>query len=128
MEKKTEKVEASVEKVAEKKVAKAPEKAPEKTAAEKIWEEIRDLPIDMFALPNQTVSQYCKVVSIEPSKCFVVITASAALPALEAALPNIPVPGVNPKLPDMKPKFVVERVDKFVTVSYSNDFLAYGKK
>lgn len=128
MEKKIEKVEAS-EKVIEKKVAvKAAEKAPEKTAAEKIWEEIRDLPIDMFALPNQVVNQYCKVVSIEPSKCFVVITASAALPALEAALPNILVPSNNPKLPDVKPKFVVERVDKFVTVSYSNDFLAYGKK
>lgn len=74
----------------------------EKTAAEKIWEEIKDLKIDMFALPNQFVHQYCKYVSIEPSKCYLLLTASAALPSLETAVGN---------------KFSVERQDKYVVVS-----------
>lgn len=75
----------------------------EKSDADKIWESIKDLKIEMFALPNQTVSQYCKPVSIEPSKCYLVFTASAVLPALEEAT---------------KSKFAVDRAGKFITVSY----------
>jgi hypothetical protein len=73
-----------------------------KTAADKIWEEIKDLKIDMFALADQRVHMYCKPVPIDPSKLFLVYTAGSVLPALEAAV---------------YPKYVVERADKFIIVS-----------
>jgi hypothetical protein len=94
MEKKVEKTEA-VETVEKKKV-------PTKTTAEKIWEEIQDKNIEMFALPAQKVNQYCKPVTIEPSKCYLLTTATSVLPALEVALGS---------------SYVVERVHQWVVVS-----------
>lgn len=73
-----------------------------KTDADKIWDEIKDKNIDMFALPNQIVNQYCKPIEIEPSKLYLLTTASAVLPSLESSLGE---------------KFLVERVDRFVVVS-----------
>jgi hypothetical protein len=79
-----------------------------KTAADKIWDEIKDLRIEMFALPDQQVHHYCKPVSVEPSKLFLVSTVGSVLPALEAVL---------------APKYVVEKQDRFFIVS-----LAAAKK
>lgn len=73
-----------------------------KTEAEKIWHEIKEKSIDMFALPNQTVQKYCKAVPIEPTKLYVIPSAASVLPALETALGN---------------KYVVEVVDKYFVVS-----------
>lgn len=79
------------------------EKKPEtKTAADKIWDEIKDLKIEMFALPNQQVHHYCKPVSIDPDKLFLVVTAGSVLPSLETAI---------------SPKYTVEKQDKFLVVS-----------
>jgi hypothetical protein len=75
--------------------------APVKSEAEKIWSEIKDLPIDMFGLPNQFVSMHCTFVTVEPSQLYVTIRSSATLPSLEAAV---------------APHFVVELADKFVIV------------
>lgn len=61
-------------------------KVAEKTVADRIWDEIKNKKVNMFALPNQTVSSYCNVVTIEPSKCYLEYTVPAILPALEAAL------------------------------------------
>jgi hypothetical protein len=75
----------------------------EKTIANKIWEEIKDKPVNMFALPNQTVSNYCQQQSVEPSKCYLTYTVSSILPALEAALGN---------------SYKVEIAGRFLAVSY----------
>ena len=56
------------------------------TVAEQIWTEIKDKDILMFALPVQKVSNYCQPVPVDPSRCFLVCKASAALPALEEAI------------------------------------------
>jgi hypothetical protein len=56
------------------------------TEAGKIWEEIKDKQIDIFALPNQVVSQYCKPIAIEPTKLYVIPSAPSVLPALETAV------------------------------------------
>lgn len=72
-----------------------------KTAADKIWEEIKDLRIEMFALPDQRVEHYCKPVSIDPTKLFLITTAGSVLPALEAVV---------------GPKYTVEKQDKFLLV------------
>lgn len=77
---------------------------PETTVAEAIWAEIKDKELNIFALPTQTVADYCVPVPIEPSKCYLQIKASAVLPAMEEVLGK---------------KFVFEAVDKYVVVSRS---------
>lgn len=77
-------------------------KAVLKTEAEKIWNEIRNLNVDLFALPNQKVNDHCEPVQVEPNKLFLLATASAFLPALESSLGT---------------KFLVEKLDKFIVVS-----------
>jgi hypothetical protein len=56
------------------------------TEAGKIWQEIKDKKIEMFALPDQVVEKYCNPISIEPSKLYVIPSAPSVLPALEVAL------------------------------------------
>jgi hypothetical protein len=69
------------EKAEEEKEVKLPD-----TNATKLWLRIKELPIDLFALPEQTVEMYCRYVPIDPEKVFVLIKSSAVLPALEQAL------------------------------------------
>jgi hypothetical protein len=76
-----------------------------KTTADLIWEEIRALKIEMFALPDQEVQHYCKPVSVDPSKLFLLTTAGSVLPALEAVV---------------SPKYVVDKQERFLVVSLSS--------
>ncbi len=76
--------------------------APAPTEAVKIWDEIKNKNILMFALPDQKVHQYCKPVMVEPNRLYLLTTASAVLPSLEHAL---------------GPKYVVELLDKYTVVS-----------
>ena len=76
--------------------------APTKTEADKIWEEIKNLPIQMFGLPFQVVANHCQVVRIEPNRLYLTIRSTATLPSLETAI---------------APKFVVELADKWVIVT-----------
>lgn len=73
-----------------------------KNVADKIWDEIKDLKIEMFALPDQRVHHYCKPVPVDPSKLFLVSTVGSVLPALESVL---------------APKYVVEKQDRFFIVN-----------
>jgi hypothetical protein len=73
-----------------------------KTEAEKIWQEIKDKPIEMFSLPSQVVHQYCTPFTIEPTKLYVQASATSVLPALESALGH---------------KFSVERMERFLVIS-----------
>ena len=91
------------EQVTDKPADKKPVKAPVvKTVADTIWDEIKDLNIEMFALPDQRVHQYCKPVTIDPSKLFLLTSAGSVLTALETAV---------------SPKYVVERQERFVVVT-----------
>jgi hypothetical protein len=58
----------------------------EESVAEKIWNEIKNKEIQMFSLPGKVVSDFCKPIQIEPSRCFLLFKASAVLPALEEAI------------------------------------------
>jgi hypothetical protein len=78
------------------------EQAIEGTEAGKIWAEIKDKPINMFALPNQVIRQYCAPAIVEPSKLYLLSTAGSTLPAIETALGSA---------------FTVEAVDKYITVA-----------
>jgi hypothetical protein len=75
---------------------------PQTSEADIIWAEIRNLPIQMFALPNQVVEMHCTPVPIDPSKLYVSIRSAATLPALETTLAG---------------RFTVEMADKWVIVA-----------
>lgn len=72
-----------------------------KTEAEKIWDEIKNRPIEMFGLPDQYVFQHATFVPVEPNTLYVTIRSTATLPSLEAAI---------------APHFTVELADKFVLI------------
>jgi hypothetical protein len=76
-----------------------------KSEADKIWDEIKDLNIEMFALPNQKVHDYCKPVSIDPGKLFLVTSAGSVLPSLEVAIGS---------------KYKVEKQDKYLIVTLAS--------
>jgi hypothetical protein len=86
---------------------------PVKTESEKIWDEIKNLPIEMFGLPSQTVAQHCTPVSVDPNRLFLTIRSTATLPALETTLGT---------------KFTVELADKFVIVARPVNSLFQQKK
>lgn len=83
-----------------KKVAEVVEKTV--SEADKIWSEISNVPLEMFSLPDQTVSKYCKPVAIEPTKLYVTASVQAVVPALEAALGK---------------RFTVEQAQKFIIIA-----------
>ena len=53
--------------------------------ADKIWDHIKSRTVDAFAL-KQKVSELCEYRPIDPQRCFLILKASAALPAIEAAI------------------------------------------
>ena len=77
-----------------------------KSEAEKIWDEIKGLPIAMFGLPNQVVAQHCVVATVEPSQLYLLLKSSAVLPSLEASI---------------APKFTVELLGKYVAVKRASN-------
>ncbi len=87
-----------------------PEEVLAGTDALKIWNDIKDREIFMFALPNQVVSQHAKPVLIDPSVLHLVLMSSAALPSLEEAVgKSDPRRGIV--------GYKVEMVDRFVVVT-----------
>jgi len=66
------------------------DKVVEQTVAAKLWEKIKDLPMDIFALPNQTVGNHAKreegMDNIFPNDIYLTLRSAAAYPALEEAL------------------------------------------
>lgn len=83
---------------------------PQKTEADKIWEAIESMTMDIFALPNQKVHDYFTPVPIEPTKLYLRYKVSAALPALEESLLKRYSDGI------LQTKFVVSTTDKYVVV------------
>jgi len=62
------------------------EKAKVPTASDKIWEEIKNLPIAMFALPNQTIQNHVVRVEVEPSSLYLRGKSPAVIAGLDEAL------------------------------------------
>ncbi len=56
------------------------------TESDKIWNEIKDLQINIFALPNQTVGQHVKRVEINTNELHLKLNSSAAISSLEEKL------------------------------------------
>lgn len=73
-----------------------------KLESEKIWDEIKDLPIDMFSLPNQKVSDHVVKKPLPGNKLYVTLNSSAVITALEAAVAG---------------RFDLEQADKYIIIS-----------
>ncbi len=65
----------------------------EETVAEKLWSKIKDLPIDIFALPNQTVKDHVKfekeLAAAVPDSVHLTLRSAAVRPALEESLGRV---------------------------------------
>ena len=85
-----------------------PEKK-QRTAADRIWDDIKEVEVAMFALPGQVVQDYCKQITIEPTRCYLLPTATSLLPVLEEKL---------------KGKYVVELLNKYIVVYKKVDIFA----
>lgn len=72
------------------------------TEEERIWDEIKDLEIEMFALPDQKVNKYVKKITIDPSRLFLLASATSVLPALELVVQK---------------KFNIEKIDRYIVIS-----------
>lgn len=70
--------------------------------ADQIWNEIKDLKIDIYSLPNQRISDHCTEIKIEPTKLYLQSKIPAIIPFLESIIPN---------------KFQVYLVDKYICIS-----------
>jgi len=57
-----------------------------KSESDKIWEEIRRMPISLFALPSQTVEDHVERVPVPGKELLVKLTSSAVVAALEEAI------------------------------------------
>ncbi|HWZ23231.1 MAG TPA: hypothetical protein VNW06_11290, partial [Cytophagaceae bacterium] len=72
------------------------------TRADEIWNHIKNVQLEMFALPNQTVSLYCQPIVVEPTKLYLKYKAAAVYPALETALQKL---------------YTVEMVNKLIIIA-----------
>jgi hypothetical protein len=66
---------------------------PVETGASKIWNRIKDLPLEIYALPNQSVSDHVtRVPEMDkafPDDLYVTIKSAAVYPALEETLGRV---------------------------------------
>jgi hypothetical protein len=64
------------------------------TVAQQLWDKIKDIPIDLYALPNQTVKQHVvreeKLEKAVPDALHLILKSAAVLPALEESLYKVP--------------------------------------
>jgi len=74
----------------------------EMSKADSLWQEISQVKIDMFTLPNQTVEMHVSKVDVEPNALYVQLRAAAAFPALESAIGS---------------RYDLEQVDRFLKIT-----------
>lgn len=93
------------------------------TESDRIWDEISELPIAMFSLPNQRVKHHVKRLKGFPDAVLLTLNSPAALPALEASLDTQQVlrteTANTPHGDEMTvshPKFLLEEADNYVIV------------
>lgn len=65
------------------------EKKESLTESDKIWEEIKNLPIAMFSLPDQLVKHHVQRVKGHPTEVFLKLKSSGVIANLEFALAQV---------------------------------------
>jgi len=61
----------------------------EKTPADELWEKIGDLPLELYSLPDQTLSGNCTRVKIAPDQLHLKLNSGAVVAALADALKSV---------------------------------------
>ena len=56
------------------------------TESDKIWDEIKDLPIEMFALPDQVIRHHAQRLKVSPNEVYLKLKSTSVIPSLEVAL------------------------------------------
>lgn len=79
------------------------EKNTKKFESDKIWDLIKDLPIEMYSLPNQKISDYVTKIKLPGDHLTVKLKSSAVLTSLEYVLLS---------------KYDIELQDKFVLIKH----------
>lgn len=70
--------------------------------ADIIWDTVKNIEIHLFSLPKQYLHLHATPVTVDPSKLYVTLKASAALPAIEEYVAPF--------------GFTISQVDKFVVI------------
>jgi len=77
----------------------------QQTEADKIWDEIKDLPISMFTLPGQKVSDHLEKLEVPGNELYVRLVSSAVMGSLEEAIGD---------------KYAVEQAEKYTIIKRAN--------
>lgn len=113
----TRKKAGSTSEVVSKTAEKAEKAVAEMTVAEQIWETIKNLPVDIFALPNQTVQMHvtrdARLEKAMPDAVHVLLKSAAVLPALEEALGKVRLPPAKTGLPQI---FEFSSLDRYTVI------------
>jgi hypothetical protein len=91
----------------------------EKSKADKIWDAIQNLKIDVFALPDQKVSDYCTRADVIPDQLFLIVKGGAVIIALEDTLKD---KGKDLGILEPYEHFVVEQDSRFVKIRIESDY------
>ncbi len=60
-----------------------------KTKADVIWDQIKDLPVEIYALPDQTLKQHVERLQVTEDQVHLRIKSPAIVPALEESLSKV---------------------------------------
>lgn len=91
--------------------------------AEVLWNELRNLPIEVFALPNQRVEDHLNRVAGIPNKLYLRTKSAAALPAFETLLNGLSIIRVERTAEGdpvnvSYPKYIMEENDMYIVVEH----------
>ena len=83
-------------------------------AQQKIWNDIKNLDVEWYGLPDQKVENICTPINIDPEKLFVNLKGPASLVTIEKALYQITTFGWDGK---KVVKYVIEQKERFGLIS-----------
>ena len=89
--------------------------APPKTPSDELWEKIEHLPLELYSLPDQTLSGNCTRVKIAPDQLHLKLNSGAVVAALADALKNV-------KLADNE-EFQIDTAGVFTVVKVAKTFM-----
>ncbi len=62
---------------------------PKPDPADELWEKIKDLPLELYSLPDQTLSGNCTRVKVAPNQLHLKLNSGAVISAMTEALKNV---------------------------------------
>jgi hypothetical protein len=69
--------------------AEAPAASPPKTPADELWDRIRELPLELYSLPDQTLEGNCTRVKVAPDQLHLKLNSGAVIAAMTESLKSV---------------------------------------